>query len=120
MAVTFVSVARKRHRPSDDDDADEEDYPFGKVIDGQWVQTPEQIAFQEQHNAKVTEYCKPFVDKYMQQMDKNSDGFITQSEMPDIIRMWYRWQFDRNGDEVFSREEVEQAAFDRFFNEVPR
>ena len=120
MAVTFVSIARKRNRQSDVDDADEEDYPFGKVIDGQWVQTPEQIAFQEQHNAKVTEYCKPFVDKYMQQMDKNSDGFITQSEMPDIIRMWYRWQFDRNGDEVFSREEVEQAAFDRFFNEVPR
>ena len=90
------------------------------MVGGKWIQTPEQKTREKKHHEAIAKYTKSYVDNYMQKMDKNGDGFIAKSEMPDIVRMWHYWRLDRNRDEVVTRDEVEKAAFDRFYSSVPR
>ena len=115
MAVTFVSIARPRHRKTQ-----KAGNPFGKMVDKKWTQTPEQKSRETKHREALAKAVKSYADNYMQKMDKNGDGFIAKSEMPDIVRMWHYRRLDRNRDEVVTRAEVEQAASERLYSSVPR
>ncbi|MFT7641248.1 MAG: hypothetical protein ACI9G1_002994, partial [Pirellulaceae bacterium] len=51
--------------------------------------------------------------KFLKRLDKNEDGIVRKSEVPDSMRVFAFRRFDKNRDDVLSLEEARAAARER-------
>lgn len=55
-----------------------------------------------------------YVQTVLEQLDKNRDGKIQKAEGAVVVRHFNFWYWDRNGDGIATRSEIEQAAEDLY------
>lgn len=98
MAVAFFDVAVPRKKG----DSKKEEITSKPSLDGS--------AGKDREIGPKSEKVAAFVDGYFKRFDKDSDGSIERAELPISTRSFSFSQFDLNGDQKLSRDELTQVA----------
>ena len=98
MAVTFVAVAKPRESKEEKSAASHR-RPLRQRDEEAMAKRLAEL------DAKATAYA----DKYFSRLDKNPDGYISEREMPNSVRVSGRWSLDANGDRQITHEEIKSA-----------
>ena len=69
---------------------------------------------QKQQLASVEKRATEYAKEYMKRLDANGDGFVSEREMPNALRVAGRGSLDKNRDRRLSLEEIKAEAIERF------
>ena len=102
MAVVFLDVATEIKSKTDNSENTAQSIPaaiLGGGLSSDNSKTSEQ-------SAKAIRFAEDFIKRF----DRNADGFVTRSEVSDIVRRYSFGQIDKDGDQQLTRQELIEAA----------
>jgi hypothetical protein len=102
MAVVFLDVATEIKSKTDSSENTAQSIPAAILGGGL-----------SSDNSKTNEPSAKairFAEDFMKRFDRNADGFVTRSEVSDIVRRYSFGQIDKDGDQQLTRQELIEAA----------
>ncbi|NND97151.1 MAG: redoxin domain-containing protein [Pirellulaceae bacterium] len=110
MAVVFVAVAKPRDPATIGLASPGDDTPTA-------TESTERAEMLKQREERAAKRADAYTNEYMARLDRNSDGYLSQHELPHSVRLFHFWSLESDSDGVISRAEVRENAYWRFLNE---
>ncbi|MFN7875260.1 MAG: redoxin family protein [Pirellula sp.] len=102
MAVVFLDVATEIKSKTDNSENTAQSIPAAILGGG--------LSSDNSKSSEPSAKAIRFAEDFMKRFDLNADGFVTRSEVSDIVRRYSFGQIDKDGDQQLTRQELIEAA----------
>ncbi|MGI9471044.1 MAG: redoxin domain-containing protein, partial [Rubripirellula sp.] len=110
MAVTFVTVAEPLSKSQGKGATADQLGDSKAKVEG----NARRREAAKQREAEIDDKATQYADKYMERLDSNQDGYVSEREMPNAVRVRGHWSLDSNQDWQLSHDEIKAEAVWRF------